>query len=274
MAAYHGTALLFQACDYYGWAQQYRWRAQPRQLRPRVSYRQALPRVLWNQLAVLLPAMMVCELAGWAFAPFPRPGDRDYYVTALASADKNPGGAVLAFTVMGTWMLLAHECVFYLFHRFVLHHPVGYRVLGHALHHRTDATCAVTAMFMTPADFFLEIVLPYLLPLCCCSTWVRGVAMNTGVLVLGMLGGLYEHSGYNFLPGVYMLDTYPHATHHRAPGAGAGTGGNAKHFADGVGSFGLVDAMLGTAEPDLVSIVRAIVTKAGGGGGGGGDDEH
>lgn len=99
-------------------------------------------------------------------------------------------------------------------------------------------------MYLSSADFFLEIVVPYLLPLCLIPTWVNGPYTNAALLSAGMLGGLYEHSDYNLWPGTYMFDTTPHNTHHRicfGPGV---------NFADGVGSFGVLDSACGTVATD------------------------
>jgi sterol desaturase/sphingolipid hydroxylase (fatty acid hydroxylase superfamily) len=159
------------------------------------------------------------------------------------------------WAVFSAWMMVAHEVLFYLAHRFILHNRWGYKALGHDLHHSADATCAITAMYMSPIDFVLEILIPYLLPLCCATPWVRGFDMNAAALALGSLGGLYEHSGYNLLPGVYMADTFYHISHHRTSFAGNGVS-----YADGVGSFGVLDTACGT---QAVAPIGSAVPKVG-----------
>lgn len=58
------------------------------------------------------------------------------------------------------------------------------------------------------------------------------------LLALGALGGLYEHSGYNFWPFVWSLDTRIHGLHHVYYSCS---------FADGVGAPALLDSALRTA---------------------------
>ena len=92
---------------------------------------------------------------------------------------------------------------------------------------------------MSGPDFFLEIVVPYLVPLSVLSRYnLCNTATCIAILPVGAFGGLYEHSGYNFFEGIAALDTKVHAMHHRFYNCS---------FADGVGAPSVLDAMMGTA---------------------------
>lgn len=188
---------------------------------PGRRYAALLPRVVANQVLLLLPAMVAAEAAGWAYA----------------------GGPPVAPTVgtllvVAAWMAVAHDVLFYVGHRFLLHSGWGWRAFGHHLHHTTRAATAVSAMYMAPADYLIEIVGPYLLPLGAVSPRLDA-RWHAALLAAGCVGGVYEHSGYNLLRGVPGLDTTPHGEHH--------TRGGGVSFADGVGSPSLMDALWGTA---------------------------
>lgn len=93
-------------------------------------------------------------------------------------------------------------------------------------------------MYMSSPDFLLEIVIPYLVPLIFLSMAnVCSSATCVAILPLGALGGLYEHSGYNFFDGIAALDTTVHGMHHRFYHCS---------FADGVGAPSIFDAAMGT----------------------------
>lgn len=94
-------------------------------------------------------------------------------------------------------------------------------------------------MYMSAPDFLLEIVVPYLLPLIILSSFsLCGPRACIIALPLGAVGGLYEHSGYNFFEGIQVLDTSAHALHHRLWSCS---------FADGVGAPSFVDPFMGTS---------------------------
>jgi sterol desaturase/sphingolipid hydroxylase (fatty acid hydroxylase superfamily) len=195
-----------------------------------------LPRVLFNQCFILLPCMVLCQVLGLAFVGVPHLG----VVQFLA-------GLVL--------LAVGHDVVQYAGHRWLLHHP-RFSWLGHRLHHAVDADLSIGACYMSAGDFMLSIVLPYLLPLIALGG-DSDVVFQLMVLCLGMLGGLYEHSGYDFAvmltaPAPRMLwrlgrllqrlppalvSSHAHGEHHRL-----GT----VSFSDGFGSPGLCDAIFGT----------------------------
>ena len=141
MAVFHGVGLFFEWSDRRGMLASFKVRDNDR-----LGYFELLPRVLFNQIFVLLPAMVAFQYTGLAFTGAPR-----------LSVWHFLAGLVL--------MGIGHDIVQYVFHRFVLHRPGLIRKLGHSVHHSTGASKAISACYMSPADFFLEIVLPYLVPL-------------------------------------------------------------------------------------------------------------
>ncbi|HEY3637353.1 MAG TPA: sterol desaturase family protein, partial [Rhizomicrobium sp.] len=140
MVVFHGVGFVFELCDRKGWLRRYKLRNVER-----FSYRDFLPRVLFNQTFILLPAMWLCEKLGLAFA-----GTK--HISLI--------WAVTAIVLM----TIGHDIVQYTAHRGLLHNP-RFRWLGHALHHSTGASKSITACYMSAPDFFLTIVCPYLIPL-------------------------------------------------------------------------------------------------------------
>jgi sterol desaturase/sphingolipid hydroxylase (fatty acid hydroxylase superfamily) len=220
----------------------------------RKPYFRLLPRVLLNQFLVLLPSMILVEKAGLCFSgPTHMPPVR--FIASLGA------------------MAIGHDVVQYVVHRHLLHRPNLrlMRMLRHSVHHSTGATKAISACFMSGPDFFLEIVLPYLVPLAAIGGAGADIAFHTVVAASGAIGGLYEHSGYDFsellldqtttggktecdgglrewrslgevwaavkslLAGV--LDNRAHGEHHSR--------GNVS-FSDGFGSPGFCDTLFGT----------------------------
>ncbi|VTZ27195.1 Fatty acid hydroxylase [Methylocella tundrae] len=228
MVVYHGVGLWFEWCDRTGRMRAFKMRAVERQ-----SYFELLPRVLINQFFILLPSMMLVQFAGLAFVGAPHLG-------------------VLHFLAAMILMGVGHDIVQYAAHRFLLHRPGMIRKLGHSVHHSTGASRAISACYMGYADFFLEIVLPYLLPLIVVAAGAD-VSFHLLVASLGAIGGLYEHSGYDFsarLPrGVSGLKgrlidalaaaitSKAHAEHHRRSNVS---------FSDGFGSPGICDTFFAT----------------------------
>jgi sterol desaturase/sphingolipid hydroxylase (fatty acid hydroxylase superfamily) len=230
MLVFHGVGLAFQYCDVNRRLARFKVRDIDR-----LTYLQLLPRVLFNQTVILLPCMMAMEYAGLAFVGAPHLG---------------PVQFVLMLVLMG----VGHDVVQYATHRFLLHDPVRMRTLGHALHHTTGASKAISACYQSVADFFFEIVLPYLLPLALLGGGGSDVLFHLLVPSLGAIGGLYEHSGYDF--GLAFRDakatgwrrrfydvlgklvsSEAHGKHH--------TRGNVS-FSDGFGSPGICDTIFKT----------------------------
>jgi sterol desaturase/sphingolipid hydroxylase (fatty acid hydroxylase superfamily) len=228
MLAFHGAGLAFEWCDRTRRLARFKVRDLDR-----MSYRQLLPRVLFNQTAILLPSMLATEYFGLAF---------------VGSADLSLVGAVASFIGMS----VGHDVVQYASHR-SLHLPALMRPLGHTLHHTTGASKAISACYQSGADFFLEITLPYLLPLMLVGAG-SNMLFHLVVPCLGAFGGLYEHSGYDF--GVAFRDSaatgwrrrldavldrltssIAHGNHH--------TRGNVS-FSDGFGSPSLCDTLFET----------------------------
>ncbi|HLH10343.1 MAG TPA: sterol desaturase family protein [Methylovirgula sp.] len=230
MAVYHGFGLAFEYCDRTGVL----GRAKVRRA-DRLGYFDLLPRVLINQVFVLLPCMIAVQWAGLAYI----------------------GAAHLAawrFALNLVLMAIGHDVVQYATHRYLLHDPRLMRKLGHAVHHSTGASKAISACYMSAPDFFLEIVLPYLLPLVLVGGGGSDIFFQLSVAGLGAFGGLYEHSGYDFavpfretsfyksVPLVGRLvalaiTSKAHGEHHRRFNVS---------FSDGFGSPGICDTMMST----------------------------
>ena len=145
--------------------------------------------VLCNQILVLLPWMILLDWLGWT----------DY-------AD--------GFNLLGLFRCLFFGQVFYysIFHTLhhMLHWPIFYRF--HKLHHQSKALRAATAFYMTGFDFLLEVVIP-------ASAWLlyhpTEQFIHACILIsLGILTGLYQHSGWNLCPTSFMFSSSDHFQHH------------------------------------------------------------
>lgn len=176
MVVFHAVGLLFEAMD----------RAQvlpsTKVRRTRKSqYMHLLPTVLRNQFLVLLPFMYLTELLGLAFTGAP---------------SLHP----VRFVANLPLMALGHEIVQYLGHRYLLHAPNVFlmKLFRHSVHHSTRASSAISACYMSAIDFFIEIVCPYLLPLAAVGGGGSGSLFHFLIAGTGAVGGLYEHSGYDF----------------------------------------------------------------------------
>jgi sterol desaturase/sphingolipid hydroxylase (fatty acid hydroxylase superfamily) len=237
MVVFHGVGLFFEWCGRTGFLASFKVRDIER-----LTYFQLLPRVLFNQTFILLPSMLAFQYAGLAFTGAP-------HLTAVHF--------VAAMLLMG----VGHDVVQYVFHRFVLHRPGLIRKLGHSVHHSTGASKSISACFMSPADFFLEIVLPYLIPLALVGAGAD-VVFHVTVASLGAIGGLYEHSGYDFAvrlakggnsgfrrPLAWLataVTSKAHGEHHRRSNVS---------FSDGFGSPGICDTIFKTRW-DIVEAAR------------------
>ena len=223
MVVFHAVGYAFEYCD--------------RKVRDidRKSYRELMRRVLPNQLFILLPCMMAMQAAGLCFSGQPHlPLWR--FVSSLV--------------VMG----IGHDVVQYLTHRHLLHRPSLMRTLRHSVHHSTGASKGISACYMRGPDIFLEIVLTSLLPLALIGGGGSDILFHSMIAGLGAIGGVYEHSGYDFaalLPRerfaaltpraikviASMITSHAHGEHHAK--------GNVS-FSDGFGSPGVCDSMFGT----------------------------
>ncbi len=223
MVAYHGIGLWFWWLDRTGALA--RFKTRPVERRP---YLDILPRVLANQTLLLLPAMGLAQWAGVAFSGAA-------HIAAWAWVASLVG------------MSIGHDIVQYLFHRFLMHRATLMNRLGHAVHHSTTASCAISACYMSAADFLAEIVCPYLIPLALVGGGGADAGFHVFAVTLGAFGGLYEHSGYDFslaLPRAGfaarlapLLSSRAHAEHHAR-----GT----VSFSDGFGSSSLCDTIFKT----------------------------
>ncbi|QXX73558.1 sterol desaturase family protein [Methylovirgula sp. HY1] len=230
MAVYHGIGFGFELCDRNHWLAG----AKVRNV-DRLSYAAMLPRVLANQVFVLLPAMVFLQWVGLAF-------------TGVAHLSP------LRFLVNVVALGVGHDIVQYIAHRGILHRPSLMKRLGHAVHHSTGASKGISACYMSSADFFLEIALPYLVPLVLVGGGGSDMLFQFLVAGLGAFGGLYEHSGYDFavplrrtrffkaLPRLGtilegLVTSQAHAEHHRRFNVS---------FSDGFGSPGICDTIFAT----------------------------
>lgn len=230
MAVYHGFGIAFEVCDHTGWLGKAKVRRADR-----LGYFDLLPRVAANQIFVLLPCMVAVQWAGLAYVGTPHLGAWRFVVNLVL-------------------MAIGHDVVQYATHRYVLHHPKLMRKLGHAVHHSTGASKGISACYMSAPDFFLEIVLPYLLPLALVGGGGSDITFQIVVAGLGAFGGLYEHSGYDFAVPLRdsrlfhavpllgrILDTIitskAHGEHHRRFNVS---------FSDGFGSPGICDTVMST----------------------------
>ncbi len=228
MVAYHGFGLWFEWLDRTGRLADYKMRP----VDPK-TYAQVLPRVLANQVLFLLPAMMLVEKAGLAF---------------VGPAHISP----LMFVVGLIGMTVGHDLVQYVSHAWILHRPTLMRSLGHSVHHSVTASRSISACFMSPADFIMEIAAPYLLPLIAITAIGSAGAdltFHVFAVTAGAFGGLYEHSGYDFSAKLAKSDnaflrfvgsrisSKAHAEHHSR--------GNVS-FSDGFGSSNICDTVFQT----------------------------
>ncbi len=228
MIVFHAIGFGFEWCD--------RTRALGRfkvRRRDRLSYVQFLPRVLFNQVFVLLPAMWLLQVLGLAF---------------VGAAKIGLGFAILSLALIA----IGHDIVQYATHRFILHSRRFRRL--HALHHSTGASKSISACYMGATDFFLTIVCPYLVPLVAIGGGTADPRFQLLAASLGAIGGLYEHSGYDFAEGLKrgapsrwkalvsllpasLISSHAHGEHHRRA---------CVSFSDGFGSPGLCDALFRT----------------------------
>ncbi|VUC26082.1 unnamed protein product [Clonostachys rosea] len=237
-AVFHGASALFELLDKTGTGKRFKVRAVDRK-----PYAHYLRHVLFNQFFILLPSMLAAQYWGLCFTG--------------PAIQAHRWGQVLV-TLVG--MAIGHDAIQYITHRFLLHQPNVFlmRALRHSVHHSTGATKAISACYMSAPDFFLEIVLPYLIPLAAVRGGGSGVVFHSLVAGLGAIGGLYEHSGYDlsvslrtsgegdrdgFMKSLLstilskLLDNRSHTQHHIR--------GNVS-FSDGFGSPGISDTVFGT----------------------------
>lgn len=230
MLVYHGVGFAFEWCDRHGLLRGAKVRSVER-----MSYREMLPRVLVNQVVILLPSMVAVQWAGLAFT---------------GPAHLSPWRFVLNLILLA----IGHDIVQYITHRHILHRPGLIKKLGHAVHHSTGASRAISACYMSKTDFFLEITLPYLVPLVLVGGGGSDILFHVMVAGLGAYGGLYEHSGYDFavpfrnsafyrawprLGAVIasQITSKAHGEHHRRSNVS---------FSDGFGSPGICDTVFAT----------------------------
>lgn len=225
---FHSVAFTFELCDCSGTFRKHKIFHATRNT---PTFYKMLPQVIFNQVFVLFPLMLLWTRLGLTY-------------DAARDAPSGSFPLMLSFLSCATIAPLIHEVLFYVPHRFVLHSHWGFSYLKHSLHHSSRAHSAISAMYMAPIDFTLECALPYLVPLAVLTRFSL-ITRTHAVLMLpvGALGGLYEHSGYNFFPAVDFLDTRTHGLHHAFHNCS---------FANGFGSTNVLDHFLKTACNNLI----------------------
>jgi sterol desaturase/sphingolipid hydroxylase (fatty acid hydroxylase superfamily) len=182
-----------------------------------VSWSIALPTVLFNQIVILLPAMLVASHYKLAFTHFQAP---------------NP---VWIFPLHLFLLGAVHDVIFYFGHR-LLHLKVMFKF--HKKHHSSTGGCAAASLYFSPLDFIIEIILPYG---CFLSLVQTHVLFDVILGSIGSLLAMYEHSGYCFTY-IHLLDSRMHLSHHAGRFIGS--------LSEGCGSPGFMDDVFGTKLKD------------------------
>jgi hypothetical protein len=210
MVFWHVSCALFALCDHKQWFSRYKLVK-----RDRITYLEMLPRVLFNQCFLLLPSMLAIGYYELGFAG----AHRDWYLT-----------------VLHIWLFgYVHDALFYAGHAF-MHTRLGYKLLSHHVHHRSNGASAAASMYMASIDFMLEIVVPFMaLFLLIESDW----RFELLVASVGTLSPVFEHSGYYVAMPWNVFDTRPHISHHQKRPHGS--------FSEGIFSSNLCDWLMGTA---------------------------
>ncbi len=242
MAVYHGVGFGFEWADRIGFLKSAKGRNVDR-----LSYWELLPRVLTNQFLILLPSMVLLQWAGLAFTGAPHLGAWRFALNLILIA-------------------IGHDIVQYITHRHILHRPGLMKKFGHSLHHMTGASKAISACYMSKTDFFLEITLPYLVPLVLVGGGGSDILFHVLVVGLGAFGGLYEHSGYDFavplrrsrfykdVPQLgavlaLLITSKAHREHHIRTHVS---------FSDGFGSPGICDTIFATRWDKVASPTQKV----------------
>ncbi|KAJ3191558.1 hypothetical protein HDU83_000022 [Entophlyctis luteolus] len=275
LAVFYALGVFLEICDRNGYLSKHK---HFRGSTSSPTFKKMIPTVVFNQVAILFPAMLVFSY----FGGYKQPQQIHSVYATLLAADPTTLSAIQAlnrsatanFLLTGTmsgvptWyhiaplplvvtLLLAaaiHEVLFYVFHRYLLHTRFGYIKLNHKLHHSAPTHSAISAFYMSPADFCFEILVPYLasvgVPV---ALGICNPVVAVAMLGVGTVGGMYEHSGYNFWAGVKGMDTVVHALHHQR---------NDCSFADGVGAPSVLDEIFGTACASGASAVLKAAAAA------------
>lgn len=233
--AYYGFSFAFEACDRAGAGRPIKARAADRK-----SFAQMVPTVLSNQVLVLLPSMMLAQWAGLCFT---------------GPARLSLGRFVLNMPAMAA----LHDVFQYLTHRHLLHNPSIrlMRALRHSVHHTTTASRGISACYMSAPDFFLEIVLPYLVPLAIVGGGGTDLMFHGIVASMGALGGIYEHSGYDL---ALLFETATQGVNKAAVAKNA-DGLEASSRAPSSSSSSSLVPLLQWVPPSLLRAVAGVVTS-------------
>lgn len=169
--------------------------------------------VLFNQIAVVLPALVVMDYVctkGWI------PGCSGITMTRELPSLKEMG-------IHAAISLVLVEVFFYSSHR-ILHIPVLYKAV-HKQHHEYKAPIAIAALYAHPFEALVGNTFAVMSPAFLVSfnayTWYIGI-------ILGWFSTLTGHSGYR-------IENRFHDMHH-------------EYTNYNYGSFGVLDALFGTAK--------------------------
>jgi hypothetical protein len=184
-----------------------------------LTYYDILPICIRNQICILLPVLLSLDHLQLLFI-IPCPSWYEFFS---------------AFITCSVIFGIIHDVLFYIGHRF-LHTPWGFRILDHKTHHATKASIAASAIYMSPPDFIVEVVIPFI----GLGFFIHSFYMEVLIIliVLGGWGSMIEHSGYNFFPNIKFLDCRPHANHHLHLH---------QSFSEGLGSPGIMDQIFHTS---------------------------
>ena len=206
---WNAFAAFFAISDYREWFKKYKIARDHR-----ISYLKILPTALFNQIFVMLPVMLFIDYFDFGFGNNHHP----WWILILHAY------------ALG----IIHDIVFYFGHR-LLHTKIGFKKLRHYIHHESQGGTAAASLYMSPSDFFIEIVAPYMTFILIFPT---NFYFNCLLASIGSVAAMYEHSGYCFTTWS-PLDTRPHISHH-------GKRINAS-FSEGVLSPGWCDKLSGSS---------------------------
>lgn len=234
VVSWHIFAAFFAWLDHTGplgqWPGRLVWHKYKMVKKDNVTYWGMMPVVLFNQFFIMMPSMTLVAYFELGFIGHVVP----YYM----------------FPVHAYLLGVIHDVVFYVGHK-LLHTNFLYKHV-HYLHHRSLGGSAASSMYMTPIDFFVEIILPYSVFLALVGTDTR---FDVALASIGSLFAMYEHSGYCFTK-MHAFDSRMHMSHHSGRLNGS--------FAEGVGSPGYCDMLFGTQlKPDSAIMLQPVGDEVG-----------
>ena len=156
--------------------------------RDKLSYKDMLPTVLFNQFVYFLPVTLVSGFLG----------------RGLRLQESPPLVSELFLHTVSLYLI--YEIIFYFAHR-VLHLPTFYEKF-HKLHHQTFGSVGISGQYATGLDFALMQWIPGLCGAVLLDSHVASVWFFT---MIGSFNSIHSHGGYNF-PG--FPNPHEHGEHH------------------------------------------------------------